>query len=178
MVLGGLKMRNQLKSLREKNGLTLKELSARLEKEKEYVVSDGQLSLYEHGKRSPRNDEFWNIVADFYDVPVSYLRDGEQNKFNPFGLFKQGLKNLTAPIEFKNENPEEYNIGWMVEAKKEYKNLGLEGTLIDLEDFYTFYAMELKEPLKELLVNFAKSPKENQEAVLSLLKTTAQNHSN
>ncbi|MCD0065847.1 XRE family transcriptional regulator, partial [Streptococcus agalactiae] len=41
-------MGNQLKSLREKNGLTLKELSARLETEKNYVVSDGQLSLYEN----------------------------------------------------------------------------------------------------------------------------------
>ncbi|AKI57044.1 helix-turn-helix domain-containing protein [Streptococcus agalactiae] len=171
-------MGNQLKSLREKNGLTLKELSARLETEKNYVVSDGQLSLYENGKRSPRNEDFWNIVADFYDVPVSYLRDGEQNKFNPFSLFKQGLKNLSASIDFKDETPQEYNLDWMNEAENEYKNLGLEGTLIDLEDFYTFYAMELKEPLKDLLVNFAKSPKENQDAVLSLLKTTAQNQNN
>ncbi|MCD0064806.1 XRE family transcriptional regulator, partial [Streptococcus agalactiae] len=95
-----------------------------------------------------------------------------------FSLFKQGLKNLSASIDFKDETPQEYNLDWMNEAENEYKNLGLEGTLIDLEDFYTFYAMELKEPLKDLLVNFAKSPKENQDAVLSLLKTTAQNQNN
>ena len=166
-------MENKLKFLREQNGLTLKELSSRLEKEKKYTVSDGQLSLYENGKRSPRNDDFWNVVADFYDVPVSYLRDGEQNKFNPFSLFKKGLKSLTNPIESKDDTLKEYDLKWMDEAEKEYSNLGLEGTIIEIGDFYTFYVMELKGPLKELLINFAKSPKENQEAVLSLLKTTA-----
>lgn len=171
-------MENKLKFLREQNGLTLKELSNRLEKEKQYIVSDGQLSLYENGKRSPRNDDFWKVVADFYDVPVSYLRDGEQNKFNPFSLFKKGLKSLTNPIESKDETLKEYDLEWMDEAKKEYSNLGLEGTIIEIGDFYTFYVMELKEPLKELLINFAKSPKEDQEAVLSLLKTTAQKQNN
>ena len=108
-------------------------------------------------------------MADFYDVPVSYLRDGEQNKFNPFSLFKKGLKSLTNPIESKDDTLKEYDLKWMDEAEKEYSNLGLEGTIIEIGDFYTFYVMELK----ELLINFAKSPKENQEAVLSLLKTTA-----
>ena len=45
--------------------------------------------------------------------------------------------------------------------------------MIDINEYTTFYIMNLKEPLKELLINFAKSPKENQEAVLSLLRTTS-----
>lgn len=56
-------MENKLKFLREQSGLTLKELSNRLEKEKQYIVSDGQLSLYENGKRSPRNDDFWRLTS-------------------------------------------------------------------------------------------------------------------
>lgn len=171
-------MGNQLKKLREENGLTLKELSEKLEKDKNYIVSDGQLSLYENGKRSPRNNDFWNVVADFYNVPVSYLRDGEQNRFNPLNLFKQGLKNLTEPIDVEGEKLEVPKNEWMDEAKKEYNELDLEGTIIELPDYYTFYAMELKQPLKELLVNFAKSPKESQEAVLSLLRSTAKDKEN
>lgn len=168
-------MGNKLKTLREENGLTLKELSIKLKTEKSYIVSDGQLSLYENGKRSPRNDEFWHVVADFYNVPVSYLRDGENEVFKPFKLLKQGLEKIITSHDETNTTSPLPNNDWMLDAEKEYKNLNLEGTIIELSDFYTFYAMELKQPLRELLINFAKSPKENQEAVLSLLRSTAQN---
>lgn len=140
---------NKLKSIRKKAGISQAKLS------KKTNIPLRTIQHWELGNTI--KPEKAKILADFFGVTVTYL---------------------LGYSDFEDETPQEYNLDWMNEAENEYKNLGLEGTLIDLEDFYTFYAMELKEPLKDLLVNFAKSPKENQDAVLSLLKTTAQNQNN
>ena len=79
---------NRLKELRQKNNLTLKQLGQKLN------MLDSTLSQYETGKRNPKT-EVWQKIADFFDVPVSYLRgiDADEiieqvdfNKLSPLGL--------------------------------------------------------------------------------------------
>lgn len=79
---------NRLKELRQKNNLTLKQLGQKLN------MLDSTLSQYETGKRNPKI-EVWQKIADFFDIPVSYLRgiDADEiieqvdfNKLSPLGL--------------------------------------------------------------------------------------------
>lgn len=68
------KMENRLKELRTKKHLTLKELGEQL------GMPNNTLSQYETGKREPKL-ETWQKLADFFDVPTSYLQG--------FGLSKK-----------------------------------------------------------------------------------------
>ena len=58
---------NRLKELRQKNGLTLRELG------KKVSMHDNTLSQYETGKRNP-SLKTWQQLADFYGVSVPYLQ--------------------------------------------------------------------------------------------------------
>lgn len=60
-------MKNRIKELRQKNNLTLKELGQKV------GMANNTLSQYETGKREPKL-ETWKKLADFFDVPVSYLQ--------------------------------------------------------------------------------------------------------
>ena len=64
-------MKNRIKELRQENNLTLRQLSKKLD------MKNSTLSQYETGKRDP-NDKIWQKLADFFHVPISYLR-GESN---------------------------------------------------------------------------------------------------
>lgn len=66
-------MDNRLKQLRKQNGISLKKLSQKLNELYGVTVSDSQLSYYENGKRSPRDESIWKYIATFFDVPVGYL---------------------------------------------------------------------------------------------------------
>ena len=57
---------NRLKELREKKGLTLKELSATLKKQ-DVIISPDSLAKYERGERKPKYDK-WAGIAKFYGV--------------------------------------------------------------------------------------------------------------
>ena len=58
---------NRLKELRQKNNLTLRGLG------KEINMSSSRISQYETGKREPKL-ETWNKLADYFHVPVAYLK--------------------------------------------------------------------------------------------------------
>ena len=58
---------NRLKELRQKNNLTLKELGQKI------GMANNTLSQYETGKREPKL-ETWNKLADYFHVPVAYLK--------------------------------------------------------------------------------------------------------
>lgn len=72
-------MGNRLKELRKAKGLTLDELSKELKNKYELSLSTGQLSSYENGKRSPREENTWRTIAEYFKVPISYLL-GYHNK--------------------------------------------------------------------------------------------------
>lgn len=67
-------MLNRIKELRNKNNLTLRALGQKVN------MSSSRLSQYETGKREPKL-ETWQKLADFFDVPISYLQG--------FGLSKK-----------------------------------------------------------------------------------------
>lgn len=72
-------MMNRLKELRQKNNLTLKELSEQLSKRNVKISADA-LAKYERGDREPKIDK-WNQLAEFYGVPISYLMGLNSNNF-------------------------------------------------------------------------------------------------
>ena len=60
-------MKNRIKELRLKTGLTLRALGEKV------GLSNNTLSQYETGKREPRF-ETWKRLADFFGVSVPYLQ--------------------------------------------------------------------------------------------------------
>lgn len=58
---------NRIKELRLSQGKTLKQVADSI------GITDGQLSLYENGKRSPRNKHIWIELANYFNVPVDFL---------------------------------------------------------------------------------------------------------
>ena len=60
-------MKNRIKELRLKAGLTQEQLA------KKVRLSEQAISFYELGKRNPKIDK-WQKLADFFGVSVSYLQ--------------------------------------------------------------------------------------------------------
>ena len=60
-------MKNRIKQLRQKNHLTLKEVSQKV------GMANNTLSQYETGKREPKL-ETWQKLADYFNVSVPYLQ--------------------------------------------------------------------------------------------------------
>lgn len=64
---------NRIKALRNEKKLTLKELGEVL------GIRDNTLSQYETGKRTPRDPETWENIANYFNVPVTYLMGLDDN---------------------------------------------------------------------------------------------------
>ncbi|AGY45426.1 helix-turn-helix domain-containing protein [Lactococcus lactis] len=64
--------KNRIKERRKAQTITLKELSEKL-KEKGLSFNDSQLYYYEQGKRSPRNEDIWEALAEIFDVSLAYV---------------------------------------------------------------------------------------------------------
>ncbi len=165
---------NRLKELRKEKKLTQQELADYM-----HITRRGY-QKWENGESQIKPDKAKEL-ADFFGVSVSYLLGytlEEPSKYEQLihfisKYFKKKESEILCEYNKKNSDIKISTNNFLKEAENEYKKLGLEGTLIDINEYTTFYIMNLKEPLKELLINFAKSPKENQEAVLSLLRTTS-----
>lgn len=66
-------MMNRFKELREQNHFTLQDLSDALRTQQGINISPDSLAKYERGERKPKIDKL-EALADFFKVPVSYLR--------------------------------------------------------------------------------------------------------
>ncbi|MFZ2608610.1 MAG: hypothetical protein WAX16_04780 [Lactococcus raffinolactis] len=99
---------NKIKELRKENNLTLKELTLELNK-KGLKINDGQLSKYERENQTPRNKDFWKIIADFFDVSESYILGytEHRNSIDLTKIFEEMKKNGFKPTPI-NENSEDY----------------------------------------------------------------------
>ena len=99
---------NKIKELRKENNLTLKELTLELNK-KGLKINDGQLSKYERENQTPRNKDFWKILADFFDVSESYILGytEHRNNIDLTKIFEEMKKNGFKPTPI-NENSEDY----------------------------------------------------------------------
>lgn len=65
-------MKNRIRELRQKNSLTLKELSQQL-KDAGFSISPDSLAKYERGDRNPKIEK-WQELADFFGVSIPYLQ--------------------------------------------------------------------------------------------------------
>ena len=71
---------NRLRECRKNKKLTLKQLSEELAKNNLKISADA-LGKYERGDREPKL-ETWIKLADFFDVPVSYLQGLSDHNYN------------------------------------------------------------------------------------------------
>ena len=60
-------MKNRIKELRKKNGMTLVELAQKLE------ISPSMLSNYEKGTTTPRDSTVWEKLAEIFNVSLSHV---------------------------------------------------------------------------------------------------------
>lgn len=75
-------MSNRIKELRLEKGLSQRKLA------EETGISQQSLSFYEKGDRRPKI-ETWQKLADFFDVPVSYLQGLDDSRdVNQISFFK------------------------------------------------------------------------------------------
>lgn len=74
--------KNRIKELRTAKGLTLSSLVESLV-EKGVKVNESQLSKFEKGTSSPRNDDIWVTLAEIFDVSLGYVMgiDGNAGRF-------------------------------------------------------------------------------------------------
>ncbi len=72
---------NRLKELRKRRGLTLAELKDKIKDKQGVSFSTSQLSSFENGNRSPRNESAWEAIADYFGVSVPYLLGYDDNDF-------------------------------------------------------------------------------------------------
>ena len=72
-------------------------------------INDGQLSKYERENQTPRNKDFWKILADFFDVSESYILGytEHRNSIDLTKIFEEMKKNGFKPTPI-NENSEDY----------------------------------------------------------------------
>lgn len=66
--------KNRIKELRNSANpkITLKELSEKL-KEKGLSFTDSQLSKFENGTSTPRNEDIWEALAEIFDTSAYYV---------------------------------------------------------------------------------------------------------
>lgn len=103
---------NRLKKLRVDNSLTLKKLASELNKLYNLNISDGQLSNYENGKRQPRSQEFWEKLADYFDVSISYIMGLSDSAESATNVHKE-INVLTDKAKNENfKNPETEEKFW------------------------------------------------------------------
>ena len=108
--------KNKLKELREEQNISLGKLSKILKEKYKLNVSPSQLMYYEKGTRSPRDNETWEIIAEYFKVPLAYLMgfsDSPDGNDKPTGFdsveeYEKARKELLEKIA---NNPNSRQIG-------------------------------------------------------------------
>lgn len=156
---------NRIKILRKNKKMTLKELSEALNSKYGMTISDGQLSNYENENREPRLSNFWENIADYFDVSVPYIR-------GLVGLDDNEIKDYFDKIqdieirEFQNElykelyNPSlKYELFKKMTDKIDFNSLNSFGAKKEIKTFLDRELHEIKEKKQYL-------PHTNKNAVL------------
>ncbi|MRM79373.1 helix-turn-helix domain-containing protein [Lactococcus lactis subsp. cremoris] len=73
--------KNRIKELRKAQKITLINLVDLLAK-KGIKVNDSQLSKFERGTSSPRNEDIWEALAEIFDVSLAYVMGMEMGLVN------------------------------------------------------------------------------------------------
>jgi transcriptional regulator with XRE-family HTH domain len=80
---------DKIRTLRKKKGITIRELEQRA------GIGHSTIGRWERGMTVPRSQETIKLIADFFNVPVSYFNDTEQEE-----LFKESplIQNILQRI--------------------------------------------------------------------------------
>lgn len=74
-------IKNRIKELRRSQGITLNKLVELLSNEN-IKVNASQLSKFEKGTSSPRNNEIWEALSNIFDADIAYIKGDSPFKNN------------------------------------------------------------------------------------------------
>ncbi|NYA65874.1 helix-turn-helix transcriptional regulator, partial [Lactobacillus salivarius] len=92
---------NKIRELRKEKNLTLDELSKELQEKENFKISSNAIGKYERGLREPKL-KTWQALANFFNVPVSYLQGTSENK--KFSDADELLKTVKDKLKYVNDN--------------------------------------------------------------------------
>ncbi|RHW53386.1 helix-turn-helix domain-containing protein [Lactobacillus bombicola] len=120
---------NRIREERKRKNLTLQETVDELKKQEFISITSDALSKYERGDREPKLAT-WQKLADFFEVPVTYLQGISNNKksiteFNDFADWLEAVNDTTV-----------YKNGDMRVAKDELMALGTENVLYNFSTLF------------------------------------------
>lgn len=119
---------NRIKELRNKKGLTVKELSEII------GISQSMISNYENGNSEPRDKGIWTRLASFFDVSVPYIRGFIDN------------------VEYANKTFEPYyKLHYSFFNSREYKVLTV---YCDYEEIVAFLIMQAYSTKNKGVINY------------------------
>lgn len=111
---------NRIKELRIEKGVTQSTVA------KAIGISQGMLTNYETGKRSPRDFKVWQDLADYFDVTTSYIMGTSD-----FRTYQDEIN------EIQTSAKENYGVEVPAEIIKDYKE-----TLYPLPTILLLYAQK------------------------------------
>lgn len=120
---------NRIKQLRQERGLSIDQLSSELKK-KGFSISPASISKYEREKRNPKI-ESWVALAEYFNVPVPYLRGISQVK-----NWKENTQKLN--LDLKNANKSRNN-NRIREAYQNIRNSIVEEVSDDTEELKIYF---------------------------------------
>ncbi|MDT2855906.1 hypothetical protein [Lactococcus lactis] len=124
--------KNRIKELRKAKGLTLSNLVESLV-EKGVKVNESQLSKFEKGTSSPRNDEIWEALAEIFNTDKLYVMGFSDIKppSNPKHQLAEIDREIQEIEEILKNNPKEDDKEILEENKKEL--LSFRSTIMRVE---------------------------------------------
>lgn len=108
---------NRIREQRKKAGLTLKQLSEELKPD--FSITPDAIAKYERSERSP-NDETWEKLANYFKVPVSYLKGYGYTKEYIVNCLRDGYRNNFIVNDFPSPVVGEYGKRSLVDDMNEY----------------------------------------------------------
>ena len=149
--------KNKLKELREEQNISLGKLSKILKEKYKLNVSPSQLMYYEKGTRSPRDNETWEIIAEYFKVPLAYLMgfsDSPDGNDKPTGFdsveeYEKAKKELLEKIA-NNPNSRQIGIAHGADGKEKLiPNIGTKKEPFFVVDYSQVPDLIYKEEIKE-----------------------------
>lgn len=149
--------KNKLKELREEQNISLGKLSKILKEKHKLNVSPSQLMYYEKGTRSPRDNETWEIIAEYFKVPLAYLMgfsDSVSDNDKPTGFdsveeYEKAKKVLLEKIA-NDPNSKQVGIAHGADGKEKLiPNIGTKKEPFFVVDYSQVPDLIYKEEIKE-----------------------------